>query len=507
MYDVCIIGSGVVGTAIARELSQYGLKTVLLERAEDVSQGASKANSGIVHGGYSAKHGTLKGALCAQGNRMYDELQDELHFGLRRCGSLVVAFDDTDLETIEGLLENGRQNGARGLKLLGAREVRAMEPNSSDGIKGALYCSTAGVTSPYELTIALAENAVANGVTLLLQHEVTAIEAGSPFRVHAGDKVIEAEFVVNAAGVRSDQVARMVGIDDFEITPRKGEYILFRRGYGELVNTVVFQPPTKNGKGILVTSTYHGNLMIGPNAEEVSDREDSGTTEEHLREIIETARRSVPSFDLRKVITNFSGLRATSSRKDFIIEESSVAGFINVAGIDSPGLTSSPAIARRVGDLLRDAGLTMNRRDDAVRTRAPIIVPKSLEAKELKRRVELPDGPERIVCRCEQVSEAEILDAMSRGLPVDTTDAVKRRTRAGMGFCQGEFCRPRVKALLARELGRTPDEIRVRADETATANRPDRAFFQHLAAEERKAREDKAPEDETPEAMVEAGGN
>lgn len=300
---MCIIGSGVVGTAIARELSKYQLRVALVERAEDVSQGASKANSGIVHGGYSAKHGTLKAALCSVGNRMFDDWQNELHFGLRRCGSVVVAFDDADLSAIEGLYENGRENGARGLEILTAAEVRKLEPNSSEKIKGALYCSTAGVTSPYELTIALAENAVANGVDLLLNHEVTSIETGRCFTIRAGSATIEADFVVNAAGVRSDEVARMVGTDDFQILPRKGEYILFERGYGSLVNTVIFQTPTKRGKGILVTSTYHGNLMIGPNAQEVSDREDAGTTEESLREIIAIARRSVPSFDLTKVIT------------------------------------------------------------------------------------------------------------------------------------------------------------------------------------------------------------
>lgn len=487
MYDVCIIGAGVVGCAIARELSQYRLRTVLIDKAEDVSQGASKANSGIVHGGYSAAHGTLKGELCAEGNRRYDQWEEELHFGLRRSGSLVVGFNEQDRERIEALYENGKKNGARGLEILDAAGVRAMEPNLNEAVSCALYCKTAGVTSPYELTIALAENARANGTEILLGRTVTAIEKGEAFTVHTNEGDIEASFVVNAAGVHSDQIAGMVGLHDFTITPRKGEYILFQRGYGKLVKTVVFQTPTEKGKGILVTSTYHGNLMIGPNAEEVGDREDTGTVEDHLREIIATARKSVPSFDLRKVITNFSGLRATASGKDFIIEESAVSRFVNVAGIDSPGLTSSPAIAVRVAGILKEAGLSLSSDAHYRAQRRPIIVPKSLAAAELKRRIELPSGPERIVCRCEQVSEAEILDAMGRGLPVDTTDAVKRRTRAGMGQCQGQFCRPRVKALLARELGRSAEEIRVRADEKAVSGRPTRAFFQQLAKEEREA--------------------
>jgi len=278
----------------------------------------------------------------------------------------------------------------------------------------------------------------------------------------------------------------MVGARNFSIIPRKGEYILFQRGYGRLVNTVIFQTPTAKGKGILVTSTYHGNLMIGPNAEETQSREDAGTEEDHLREIIATARKSVPSFDLTKVITNFSGLRATADGKDFIIEESTVKRFINVAGIDSPGLTSSPAIGRRVTEILRSAGLPLRAKTQFRARRKPIIVGKSLDAKELKRRIDLPSGPDRIICRCEQVSEAEILDAMSRGISVDTTDAVKRRTRAGMGFCQGQFCRPRVRALLARELGCEPEEIPVRADETATEGRPGKEFFRNLAKEEKE---------------------
>lgn len=503
MYDVCIIGAGVVGTAIARELSRYRLRVALVERAEDVTQGASKANSGIVHGGYAAKHGTLKAELCAEGNRRFEGLQSELHFGYRRTGSLVVGFDEQDDATIQALYENGRLNGAEGLEILSAREVRAMEPNISDRVRGALYCATAGVTSPYELTIALAENAIENGVDLLLNRQVTAIEAGDDFSVCAGETTIHSHFVVNAAGVRSDEVAGMVGLHDFTITPRKGEYVLFEKGYGKLVNTVIFQTPTDKGKGILVTSTYHGNLMIGPNAEEVNDREDGATTEEHLVDIVETARKSVPSFDLSKVITNFSGIRATADGKDFIIEESSVPRFINAAGIDSPGLTSSPAIALRVAEILRSAGLELQVKSDWQAERRPIIVPKSLDPTELKERIALPAGPERIVCRCEQVSEAEILDAMARGIPVDTTDAVKRRTRAGMGFCQGQFCRPRVKALLARELGRSADDIKVRADENATAGRPGRDFFRKLA----KAEGEESPAPQSTETVQCGNGN
>lgn len=504
MFDVCIIGAGVVGSAIARELSKYKVTVALVDKGEDVSQGASKANSGIVHGGYAAKHGTLKAALCAEGNRRFEEWERELHFGYRRTGSLVVGFDERDRSTIEALYENGENNGVRGLEILDAPAIRALEPNANRQITCALYCDSAGVTSPYELTIALAENAIANGVELFLNRRVTSVETGSSFAVHTELGTIQCNFVVNAAGVMSDKIAEMVGLRDFTITPRKGEYILFERGYGRLVNTVIFQTPTERGKGILVTSTYHGNLMIGPNAEDADGRDDTGTTGDHLKQIIATARKSVPSFDLSRVITNFSGIRATSSRKDFIIEESSVPRFINVAGIESPGLTSSPAIAVRVVQLLATSGLALRPKFGFHARRAPIITPKSLKSDELKRRVELASGPERIVCRCEQVSEAEILDAMGRGIPVETTDAVKRRTRAGMGQCQGQFCRPRVCALLARELGRRPEEIRIRADETATAGRPGNSFFQDLAKAERQSDQERGM---SPEAVGRVGGD
>lgn len=491
MYDVCIIGAGVVGTAIARELSQYRLRTILLEKAEDVTQGASKANSGIVHGGYSAKHGTLKGDLSAEGNRRFAALEQELHFGFRRTGSLVLAFDREDELAIEALYENGMENGAEGLEILTGKQVAEREPAVSSAVTAALYCASAGVTSPYELAIALAENAIRNGVDLRLNAEVTSIDRGDHFLVRSRAAEIPASFVINAAGIYADAVAEMAGARDFTISPRKGEYILFERGYGKLVRSVIFQTPSARGKGILVTGTYHGNLLIGPNAEDVESKEAVDTTEGALRQIIATARRSVPLFDLRKVITSFSGLRAASDRKDFIIEESRVPRFINVAGIDSPGLTSSPAIAERVAEILKSAGLPM-KRGEFQPDRKAIIVPKDLPPDEVKRRVELAAGLERLVCRCEQVSQGEILDALSRGIPVTTTDAVKRRTRAGMGQCQGNFCRPRVKALLAGELGCSVEQVRTRADEDAVKNRPKRAFFIALAKEHEAKRLDPA---------------
>jgi len=481
MYDVCIIGAGVVGCAIARELSRYELRTIVLDRAGDVSQGASKANSGIVHGGYAAPHGTLKAELCAEGNRRYSQLESELHFGFRRSGALVLGFTPDDRPAIERLYANGVENGAEGLSIIEGAQIRELEPNVSKDARFALRCASVGVASPYELTIALAENAVANGVELRLFSEVVGIEANRGFTLETVRGEIRAAFVVNAAGVASDRVAAMAGAGDFSITPRKGEYLLFQKGYGSILNHVIFQVPTDKGKGVLVTSTYHGNLLIGPNAEEAASRDDVDTSTEALLSIIEVARKSVPGFELSKVLTTFSGVRAISDRRDFIIEESRVPGLFNVAGIESPGLTSAPAIAERVVRLLRDAGLTMKAKQGFDPRRKPIIIPKSLTDQEVARLIKLESSPERIVCRCERVSEGEILDCMHRGIPVESVDAVKRRTRAGMGTCQGTFCRPRVTALLARELGVAAEAVRVRSDEVTNPVRVKRTFYKEPA--------------------------
>jgi len=476
MYDVCIIGAGVVGCAIARELSRYNLEVLICEKGEDVGVGATKANSAIVHGGYTAKHGTLKGELSIRGNRMYDRLQEELNFGLSRIGSLVLAFDDTERPALEKLLINGEKNGVKGLRIIERKELLEMEPETGPEAAAALYCPETAVTSPYEFCIALAENAVANGVELRLHTRVTGIEktdghfrlgtvTGGPglsARDHKDELPrpdkngpVEASFVVNAAGVYADSISALVGDTSFIIQPRQGQYLIFRRGHGSLVNHVIFQTPSPKGKGVLVTPTYWGNLMVGPNSEEIPDRDDLSTNHEILRSIIGTARRSIPAFDLKQVIRSFSGIRATSSCRDFILKESRVSGFIQAAGIDSPGLTSSPAIAERIVSLLEQAGLDLTPRENFSPCRSVITAPSPLRPfKEIQNEVKLPEGdPERIVCRCEQVREKTIVDALNRGIPIDSTDAVKRRTRAGMGYCQGNFCGTRVRTLISRETG------------------------------------------------------
>lgn len=462
MYDITIIGAGVVGSAIARELSKYNLKVLMLEKTDDVSNGASKANSGIVHGGYAAKYGTLKGKMCFEGNRMYDKLNEELNFGFKRTGALVIGFNEEDEKTLIELYNNGLKNGVNEneMEILYRDEILEIEPNINKDVKVALLAKDVGITSPYEMTIALAENAVNNGVELKLENEVISIEEKSDYYiVITNQDSFETKYIINAAGVNSDKISNMVGINNFYIIPRKGQYIIFHKGYGKIINNVIFQVPTEKGKGILVTPTYHGNLMIGPDAQE-SSRDDVSTDLETLKYIIKTAKLSVPNIDLKKVLTSFSGIRPTPSTGDFIIEESKER-FINVAGIESPGLTSSPAIAKMVVDILKKSGLNLIEKSDFNPIRKSIIIKKDLTYKEVNKMLDL-DSDEQIICRCEMVSKKEIIDALNRGIPIKSVDAVKRRTRATMGFCQGEFCTPRIKKVISEVLNIKEEDIPLR---------------------------------------------
>ncbi len=457
MYDVCIIGAGVVGMNIARELAKYQVRVCVLERKDDVGCGCSKANSGIVHGGYSDHPGTRKAELCVKGNQMYAQLDSELHFGYRKTGSLVLAFTNEELPKLQELYEQGVKNGVSGLAILTAEQTRQKEPHLSENIAGALYCENAGVTSPYEFVIALAENAVQNGVELKLNHEVVSIEqANEFFLIHTSQAPITTRFVINSAGIYSDKIAGMVGLTQYQLSPRRGQYVVLDKDQNYLVNSVIFQVPSKLGKGILVTTTYHGNLMIGPNAEEIGDKDDVGTDAKTLEYITETARKSVPGFNMRRALRSFAGNRPISNQEDWIIEESKVKRFINLVGIDSPGLTSSPAIALEVITILRQAGLTLTINPNFRPQRPPIIQKK---AATFSGSIDVADPTEHLLCRCEQVTEAEIVDSLHRGIPLRSVDAVARRTRAGFGSCQGAFCGPRVRALIAKELGLAPEEI------------------------------------------------
>lgn len=448
MYDVTIIGAGVIGCSIARALSRFDLKLLLLEKENDVSCGASKANSGIVHGGYDAKHGSLKGYYSRKGNQMFAKLNQELNFGFQACGSLVLAFSSEEMASLSFLMENGHKNGVDDLSILSKEEILEMEPNVKPNVMGGLYCPSAGITSPYEMTIALAENAIANGLELKLCHEVFAIDKkNDEFLIRCkGDEVVyKSRIVINCAGVYSDKIANMLGLNDFSIIPRRGEYILMHKNQGKLVNHVLFQAPTEKGKGVLVTKTLFGNLMLGPNAQAVDDGGQVATSIQALQDIVTKAYKTTDAFELKFTLKTFAGIRATSSKQDFIVEESAVKHFINVAGIESPGLTSSPAIAEDIVTLVESLIGKLEEKSNFNPYRESVY--------------QMIKEDDDIICRCEQINRSVILEALSRGIPINATDAVKRRTRAGMGPCQGNYCGPLVRKIIADYNSVSIDEI------------------------------------------------
>ena len=456
VYDVVIIGAGIVGLSIARRLSRYDLRILILEKEPDVAMGATKANSAIVHGGYAESSEKLKGRLCYKGRVQFAKLDSELHFGFKEAGSLVFTTRPEDLTKLEALFANGRRNGLNDLEILNKEQVLNLEPNLNPNVRYALHCKGAGICSPYEMAIAMAENAVANGAELLLNEAVTGITKSEEiFTLTTTRQQVRAWFVVNCTGVNAAEVSAMIAPTEFEIKPRTGEYILLNRGSGKVLNTVVFQMPTPMGKGILVTPTVHGNLLIGPDAIDEPGTYSRSTHVDRLTEIYFHALNTTDKINLNQFIRSFAGVRAVATGDDFIIGASKTKGFIQAAGIQSPGLTAAPAIADMVAELLSDSGLSLIPKDDYNPYREPIIETdkKMLPLSEVERLITLPSGEERIVCRCEQVPEGTILSALRRGIPVNTVDGIKRRTRASMGFCQGDFCRPRFMALMEREYG------------------------------------------------------
>ena len=459
-YDVAIIGAGVTGCMIARTLSKYRISVALLERSNDVAMGASKANSGISHAGFDAKPGSLKAKMNLRGNRMMEAVCRDLSVPYKRNGSLVLAFSDEDLVTLQELYERGTSNGVEGLSILNREELLAVEPNIGDEAVGALRAETAGIVCPYSLTIAAAEIAVTNGVELFRNFEVKAIDfADDVFTVSSSDNKIEAKFVINAAGLFADEIAAMIGDNSLHITPRRGEYYILDKSIGALVTNTIFQCPSKMGKGILVAPTTHGNLLIGPSAIDIDDKNDVATTAEGLKEVSALALKSVPGATTRFAITSFSGNRAHEDKNDFTIEPSSVNGhFINVAGIESPGLTSSPAIAEYVENIMSGL-LDMQLKDNYVEKREKPFRYNEATDEEKCAAIAKNAAYGRIICRCESITEGEILDAIHAPAGARDVDGVKRRTRAGMGRCQGGFCGSKVVELLARELNVEPNEI------------------------------------------------
>ncbi len=461
IYDVAVIGAGVTGSFIARELSKYELDICVLEKEEDVGLGASSANSGIVHAGFDAEPGSLKARLNVCGNEMMEQIAKELEVPFIRNGSLVIAFSEEDMDKIKELYQRGLANGVEDMQIVDSLRLREVEPNITENAVGALYASTAGIICPYELTLSAMENAVANGAVLMCGCEVRGItKENAGFRIFTTRGEIEARHIVNAAGVYSDSVSSMVGETDFSITPRKGEYLLMDKTQGKTVNSVIFQVPSKMGKGILVSPTVDGNLLIGPSATDIEDRSDDSTSRGGLNQVIQGALKSVPSINTREVITSFAGIRATPSTGDFIIEEHSrVKGFINVAGIESPGLTSAPAIAVMVTGILGKCGLKLEVKSSFNPHRSHIKRFSELNESEKMQAIKANPGYGHVVCRCEKVTEGEIIDAIRRPTGARSLDGVKRRTRAGMGRCQGGFCTPRIAELLSRELGIPMEEV------------------------------------------------
>ncbi len=454
MYDVAVIGAGIIGCSISRVLSRYKVNAVLIEKEPDVADCTTKANSAIVHAGYDAKPGTLKAKFNALGNPMFDKLCEELDVPFKRIGSLVIAFNEEEMETLNKLYVQGTINGITGMEILDKEKVLEMEPNVSEEVMGALYAATCGVVGPWELAIAQAENAADNGVEILLNNEVRSIEKlDEGYRISTTERTIDARYVINCAGLHSDAINNMVAAESFRILPRRGEYNIFDKSVGGLVNTVVFPCPSKLGKGILVSPTVHGNLLIGPNAEDLYSKEAFETTSQGLESIWEGAEKSVPNLPRNAIITSFSGLRARGDRDDFIIEEAKDAkGFINVAGIESPGLTSAPAIAEYVIDMLKGIWTDMEENQDYNPRRRRMIRFNELDEEERRMLTEKDPRFGRVICRCETVTEGEIVDVIHRNVGATTVDGVKRRARPGSGRCQGGFCGPRVMEILAREL-------------------------------------------------------
>lgn len=462
MKDVIIIGGGVVGCSVARELSRFDADILLLERGNDVSVGTSKANSGIVHGGYDAKPGTLKAKFNVAGNAMFDALARELDFPFKRNGSMVLCFDKADIGKLHELKEQGVKNGVQGLYIVeGYEAVKAMEPYVSENVVAALVVPNGGIVSPYEMTIAYAENAATNGVEFRFGSEVTAIDKiDGGLQVTCADGfTAQAKYVVNAAGVYADVINNMISPDKMHITARKGDYELLDKTCGYMASHTLFQMPTKMGKGVLVTPTCHGNILVGPTATDVTDKDDVATTPEELASAFDRALLTMPSLNRRNIITQFSGLRAHLDTDDFVIGESAaVKGLYNVAGIESPGLSSVPAIAVHVAEEIAQK-LSLGKNTNFVAERKGIPHFATLSDEERQKLVAENPLYGRIVCRCETVTEGEIVEAIRRKPGAVDMDGVKRRTRQGMGRCQAGFCTPRVMEILSRELGVPMTEV------------------------------------------------
>ena len=471
-YDILIIGGGVVGSMTARFLSRYHLKILLIEKEADIGMGASSANSAIVHAGYDPVPGSLKAKMNVQANAMWDTISGELGFPFERRGDYVVAIGREELKALDALLEQGKQNGVPGMHIISADEMRHREYNINPEVSGALWAPTGGICDPFNVTIAAAENAVQNGVTVLT--DTAFLEFVKEGNRIVGIKTSQGEYrcrwIVNAAGIHADDVMHLAGIrPEFRITPRRGEYFVLDRAEIS-INNVLFPCPSKGGKGILVTTTLHGNTIVGPNSNSVEDKEDRSMSRPGMEEIWAGALKLIPSLQQKFIIAAFAGLRATGNGickapgifydHDFIIEiPKEVKGLINLGGIESPGLTSAPAIAMQVIELLKDAGEKLTLRKDWNPIRPPRPRFRELPREEQIKLIRQNPAYARVICRCETVTEGEILAEMHAPIPAHTYDAIKRRTWLGTGRCLGSFDMPRVVDLISKELGISPTQV------------------------------------------------
>lgn len=461
VYDVIIIGAGVTGAFAARELSRYKVSVCLVDKEADVSCGTSKANSAVIHAGFDAKYGSLKAKLNLRGSKLMGQLAKELAVPYKEIGSLVLCFDINDMHKLQELKENGERNGVEGLTIFTGEQLHKLEPNISKMAIAALHAPTAGIICPYELTLAAAENAVENGAHIKLEREIKSIDfKDDRFILKTGFDELESRYVINAAGLFAGVISNMAGDAGIAINPRKGQYMLFDKAAGNRVNKVIFQLPSNKGKGILVTPTVDGNLLIGPDAEETDDREDLTTTQAGLKQVLEAAKASVPDLNVQEIITSFAGLRAGTSQGDFIIRASGINNkLIHAAGIESPGLTAAPAIGEMLVELLRAGGLALIPKTTFNPIRKTPVNFKKIDEFQLNALVKNKPAYGRIVCRCEKVTEGEVIACIHSVIGAKNLDGVKRRTRAGMGRCQGGFCTPRIVEILSRELGIPMDEV------------------------------------------------
>lgn len=459
-YDVIIIGGGVIGCSTARYLSRYDLKVCVLERCEDVCSGTSKANSGIVHAGFDAKTNSNKARFNVPGNQMMPALAEELDFDFRQNGSMVLCFSEADLPNLQKLYDQGIINGVQGLKLLTREEAVAMEPTLQDTVVGALYAPTGGIVCPFGLTIALAENAYTNSVEFRFLTEVSDIKKQEEgFLVVTNQGTLTSHYVVNAAGLYSDVFHNMLCSEKIHNTPRKGDYCLMDKTVGNFATRTIFQMPGKYGKGVLVSPTVHGNLLLGPTATDEDDKEFTCTTQANLQDLQEKAALSCKNLPLRQVITSFAGLRAHEDGGDFIIGEAKDApGFFEAAGVESPGLSSAPAIGQYLAQCISEKAQAKEKANWNPRRKGVL---RSAELSLEERAALIKEKPAygSIVCRCEGISEGEIIDAITRPLGARSMDGIKRRVRQGMGRCQAGFCTPRAMELLSEYAGIPMEKI------------------------------------------------